>query len=82
MFAPTDLTLSKYKKKEISWNEYVEDSSDTMNKRHIKDHIRDNYSLSPNICLLCSEPVPTNCHRRLVADLFKEAFPKINIIHL
>ena len=82
MFAPTALTLSKYKKKEIGWNEYVDDFSDTMNKRHIKDHIRYNYSLSPNICLLCSEPVPTYCHRRLVADLFKEVFPNINIIHL
>lgn len=82
LFAPTDSTLSRYKKKQISWSEYVEEFSDAMDKRHIKDYIRENYSDSDNICLLCSEPIPKYCHRRLVAELFKEVFPQISIIHL
>ena len=81
-FAPTELTLSRYKKKEIQWNQYVEEFLDTMEKRNVLDYIRNNYFDSPNICLLCSEPVPTYCHRRLVADLFKQEFPQIDIIHL
>lgn len=81
-FAPTELTLSRYKKKEINWDEYVIEFSDTMAKREIMDYIRDNYKELDNLCLLCSEPTAKNCHRRLVAELFKDVFPQINIIHL
>jgi uncharacterized protein (DUF488 family) len=33
-------------------------------------------------CLLCSEPKPDKCHRRLVAEFFKHTFEDIEIIHL
>jgi uncharacterized protein (DUF488 family) len=33
-------------------------------------------------CLLCSEPSPEKCHRRLVAEYFKNHLNNIEIQHL
>lgn len=33
-------------------------------------------------CLLCAEPTPERCHRRLVADWLAERMPGVNIVHL
>jgi hypothetical protein len=35
-----------------------------------------------NPCLLCSEPMPEHCHRRLVAELWAEHSPDLEIVHL
>jgi uncharacterized protein (DUF488 family) len=34
------------------------------------------------ICLLCAEPTPDNCHRRLVAEWWAQHLPGVEIIHL
>jgi len=81
-FAPEDSTLSRYKKKDIGWDSYVEEFSETMKKRNIKDYIKNNYDIPMDICLLCSEATPEYCHRRLIAELMHEVFPKAEIIHL
>jgi uncharacterized protein (DUF488 family) len=33
-------------------------------------------------CLLCSEPTPGHCHRRLVAEWWAERLPDVEIVHL
>ena len=33
-------------------------------------------------CLLCAEPVPDRCHRRLVAEWWAERLPDLRLIHL
>jgi hypothetical protein len=33
-------------------------------------------------CLLCSEPTPEKCHRRLVAERLAAAWPGVELIHL
>lgn len=53
-----------------------------MLERKISEYIKSNYSSDNSICLLCSEPTPENCHRRLVANYFKEIFHEAQIIHL
>jgi uncharacterized protein (DUF488 family) len=35
-----------------------------------------------NGCLLCSEPTPEHCHRRLFAEYLKERIPDLEIVHL
>lgn len=82
LFAPEDSTLSRYKKKVIDWNTYVEEFSATMDKRKIRDYIRMHYDITLNICLLCSEATPEYCHRRLIAEIIHEVFPETEIIHL
>ncbi len=81
-FSPDESTLSKYKKKIISWEQYEDEFNSTMLNRSIESYIRDNYSKYDNLCLLCSEAEADQCHRRLLANIFKEQFNDLEIIHL
>lgn len=82
-FSPTRELLTKYKKKEINWEEYEFQFSKHMEERNIKAHIKTNYYFykQKNICILCSESSPERCHRRLVGNYFSETF-NIDIINL
>ena len=83
-FSPQEKTLNDYKKKMISWDEYVRQFNSTMEKRNIKKHILDKYKEiieEETICFLCSEDTPEHCHRRLIAEIFAEIFNK-DIKHL
>lgn len=83
IFAPEESTLKRYKKKEINWEQYVAEFSETMKKRNIRKYIADKFgSEDRKICLLCSEPTPEHCHRRLIAEIFTEVFPNTKIIHI
>lgn len=82
LFAPEEKTLSDYKKKIISWDDYVAEFDRTMENRSIREYIKSNYRLDRNTCLLCSEATPEQCHRRLIAEIFAEVFPEINISHI
>jgi len=35
-----------------------------------------------NPCLLCSEPTPEHCHRRLVAEWWAARLPDVEVVHL
>lgn len=82
IFSPEESTLKRYKKKEITWEQYVVEFADTMNKRKIIEYINKQYKLDKSYCLLCSESTADKCHRRLVAELFIEANDELEIIHL
>jgi uncharacterized protein (DUF488 family) len=80
LLAPTKEILDGYKKKNIDWSEYE------MRFNRLLDD-REAYKLvSPEeldkACLLCSEPTPDQCHRRLVAEYLKRYFKDIEITHL
>jgi len=79
-FAPTKEILDAYKKKQINWDEYVRRFSQLIEERKIENIIT--AEELNNSCLLCSEPTPDQCHRRLVAEYFKEKFGGIDINHL
>lgn len=82
LFSPSENTLSRYKKKIITWETYIEEFSETMSSRNIFNYIKKNYDISETICLLCSESTAEHCHRRLIAEKFKEVFNDLNIINL
>lgn len=79
-FAPTKEILDAYKKKEIDWEEYVKRFSKLIVEREIEDKIE--AEELNNACLLCSEPTPEQCHRRLVAEYLKEKLDVTEIKHL
>lgn len=83
MLSPTDELLKEYKSGNVTWEVYEVIFGEIMEKRDINKHILNEYSKysDKKICLLCSEPTPDNCHRRLVAKYFKELF-KAKIVHL
>ena len=80
IFAPTKEILDAYKVKQIDWDEYVRRFSRLIRERTIENKI--SAEELNNACLLCSEPTPEQCHRRLVAEYFKEKFENIEIKHL
>lgn len=79
-FAPTKEILDAYKKKQVDWAEYVRRFSRLIKDRKIENKIK--AEELNNSCLLCSEPTPEQCHRRLIAEYFKEKFGDIEIKHL
>jgi uncharacterized protein (DUF488 family) len=78
--APNQDILDKYKKNGKDWQTYEDQFLDLIQKRKIEDKI------SPDIldgaCLLCSEPTPHQCHRRLVAEYLLNQWGNIKICHL
>lgn len=80
ILAPTKEILDAYKNNKIDWSEYVRRFTKLINERTIENQISSE-ELN-NSCLLCSESTPEKCHRRLVAEYFKDKFEDIEIRHL
>lgn len=81
--SPTKEILNGYKKGTIQWEEYESEFIKLLNDRNIQQHIQLNYIKDlDSLCLLCSEHIADNCHRRLVAEFIKSNFEDIEIIHL
>lgn len=79
-FAPTKDLLKKYRKKEMSWEEYEVEYLNLLDIRKIGNKV-DIEALHQN-CLLCSEHSPEHCHRRLLAEYFQHKFTGLKIKHL
>lgn len=72
-FAPSEELLSKYRKKEITWEEYKKTFDGMMEKRGACKKFPSKFAQYDKVCLLCSEPTPEHCHRRLVAEKIADA---------
>lgn len=82
-FAPTKELLSGYQAKEIPWSEYVETYTKIIRERGTYKQFVDKYSEHERVCLLCSEPKPDMCHRRILAEMIaEEAGDAVQIVHL
>jgi uncharacterized protein (DUF488 family) len=69
--APTKIILDDYKQKRISWSDYEQKFNTLITERKIEQNISP--ELLEDACLLCSEPTPHHCHRRLVAEYFENS---------
>jgi uncharacterized protein (DUF488 family) len=67
LLAPTPELLKTYRKTK-DWPAYEIGFLTLMKARHVPETL-DTASWPSNLALLCSEPGPEKCHRRLVADL-------------
>lgn len=67
-FAPTKELLDDYKKKKVDWNKYVEVFEELIKSRNMVEKFESKYGKYERVLLLCSEPTPEQCHRRLVAE--------------
>lgn len=79
-WAPTDDILDPYKKKKTTWGDYVRDFTILMEQRLIGNDVTPKDL--DHCCLLCSEPTPEQCHRRLIAERLNRIFPNLKIVHL
>ena len=79
-WAPSKELFKGYKDKKISWSEYMVEYGKLIKER---DMIQGVTAESLDGCaLLCAEPTPQMCHRRLLAAYFKFKFPNLEVIHL
>jgi uncharacterized protein (DUF488 family) len=75
--APTDDILDAYKKKRMKWDEYEQRFNELLERRALAGHRQP--ADFDRACLLCSEPTPEHCHRRLVGEYLKRAWPQLEI---
>lgn len=83
-FAPSEEIRSAYQKTR-DWTQYESSYRDLMAQRRAIEQA-DPHSFEGKVALLCSEPEPDKCHRRLVAEMLAEhwraAGHDVEIIHL
>ena len=82
LLSPTKEILDNYKNGAITWGEYEEMFNSLMTERDVSSAFKDKYAGYEKVCLLCSEPEPEKCHRRLVAEAIKDANPDWEVMHL
>jgi uncharacterized protein (DUF488 family) len=81
LLAPTKEMLDGYKKQKGSWEEYEVRFLALMADRHIETRFAVSDFDVPTV-LLCSEPRPDHCHRRLVLEYLQLKWSKLTIHHL
>jgi len=78
--APTKELLTAYRKKQIDWRDYESRFAGILAERRPQDTLlREELD---GACLLCSEPKPDQCHRRLVAEHLQKAWDNVEVRHL
>lgn len=78
--APTKKILDGYKKNGGDWAVYEQEFVDLMIQRQVEKKVPRH--LIDGGCLLCSEATPEHCHRRLVAEYFRDRWGNLEIRHL
>ena len=82
-YAPTDEILKGWTKKRITWPEYEGQYRAIIDERKaVHDFITRYYGLYESVCLLCSEPTPEHCHRRLFAEMIADSLKETEVIHI
>ena len=81
LLAPTPELLKDYRHKKIKWPEYEAAFLKLMQVREVENKIDPRQFGIPTV-LLCSEPKPDRCHRRLVAEYLSAKWGGISITHL
>ncbi|MCD6501585.1 DUF488 domain-containing protein [bacterium] len=80
-FAPTKEILKRYKE-DGDWNVYERAYRNYILSSGFIDNEVITKILNNNVCLLCSEATPENCHRRLLAEMIRDKIGDIEIIHI
>jgi uncharacterized protein (DUF488 family) len=81
LLAPTQELLDAYKKEKGSWRDYEDRFLALMAERRIEERIDPSLFAVPAV-LLCSEPTPEHCHRRLVVEYLHSKWGNLQATHL
>jgi uncharacterized protein (DUF488 family) len=82
LLAPAKEILDAYKKNLIDWNQYEERFVPLIEKRGVIPSFAEKYTHYDKVCLLCSEPEPSHCHRRLIAEMLLRENPSWTLEHI
>ena len=81
LLAPTQELLDAYKKRRGVWADYEQRFLDLMRERRIEQRVPREMFDVPSV-LLCSEPTPEHCHRRLVVEYLQAIWGDLRPVHL
>lgn len=81
LLTPTPAMLDAYRKLKTGWANYERDFLALLKERAVENRLERARFATPTT-LLCSEPTPERCHRRLAAEYLKQHWSDIQIIHL
>jgi uncharacterized protein (DUF488 family) len=79
--APTKQMLKDYRA-DGDWERYAARFEQRMDERSVPASLDRALFETLPCCLLCSEPTPEHCHRRLAAERLARAWPGVEIVHL
>ncbi len=79
--APTDEILDGYKENR-DWAAYERAFLPLLAERRAEEIGRELLARYSRPCLLCAEPTPDHCHRRLVAEWWAAHLPDVELVHL
>lgn len=79
--SPTQDFLDAFKKKAIGWEEYQSRFTALLKQREVEKTLDKRLFELPTV-LLCSEPTPEQCHRRVVAEYLAANWGDVRIVHL
>lgn len=82
LLAPTPEIRATMKPNGGGWAAYEPRFLALLDERRVLDHLDRAFFRDKPCCLLCSEPTPEHCHRRLVAEYLQRAWPELRIVHL
>jgi len=81
LLAPTQEMLDGYKKQRSTWQEYERLFLDLLAERQVEQQLPSDLFDIRSV-LLCSEPTPERCHRRLVIEYLQSKWGIITPVHL
>lgn len=79
--APSPETLDAFKENG-DWGTYEQAFNRVLAENAAQDVGRELLARFERPCLLCAEPLPDHCHRRLVADWWQKYLPSVEVVHL
>jgi uncharacterized protein (DUF488 family) len=79
--APTDEILDSYKAGG-DWSAYEHAFVRLLTVRDASEVGQELLARYRRLCLLCAEPLPDHCHRRLIAESWASHLPNVEVIHL
>lgn len=79
--APTKELLKAYRTKELTWAEYERAFMELLTEREVEKKVTTDLFARRTV-LLCSEPTPEYCHRRLVIDHLDRFWGNVKAVHL
>ncbi len=81
LLAPTPELFEAYKIKKGTWGDYEQGFLALLAERRVEDKLRPETFAVPTV-LLCSEPTPEHCHRRLVLEYLQGKWGRFHVVHL
>lgn len=81
LLAPTQDILDAYKKQKGDWDAYTQSYLGLIRSRAVESFLSQESFLKRTV-LLCSEPTPEHCHRRLALEYLRSHWKDVEIFHI